>query len=205
MKKILCFGDSNTFGFIPGSGARYDANSRWTGVLATLAKGKFEIIEAGCNNRTCFSDNPEGEIFTGYKILPSLLSADLDCVVLALGINDLQFFFNPTLEEVQKGMENLIDIARKGAPKAKILVVAPSKILPELLSGYFVCQFDEVSIEKSSHIAEIYAKSARDKGCDFIDLEAVAKPSSKDGLHYDKNGHHKVAQAMYEKLSAFDW
>lgn len=70
MKKILCFGDSNTYGFIPQSGLRYDINTRWTGILQTLCNNEFEITEAGCNNRTAFIDNPAGINQTGYKILP---------------------------------------------------------------------------------------------------------------------------------------
>lgn len=33
MKQILCFGDSNTYGLIPGTKARYDWNIRWSGIL----------------------------------------------------------------------------------------------------------------------------------------------------------------------------
>ena len=113
MKKVLCFGDSNTFGFIPESGKRYDKNTRWSGILAQLATGRFEIIEAGCNNRTAFTDNPAGFEQTGCKVLPTLLNKDLDCVILAIGVNDLQFFYNPTLEEIKNGMRRLVDIVRE--------------------------------------------------------------------------------------------
>ena len=34
MKEILCFGDSNTYGLIPGTTRRYDRETRWTGILA---------------------------------------------------------------------------------------------------------------------------------------------------------------------------
>ena len=60
MKKILCFGDSNTFGFNPETGARFDKNSRWSGILASLLFPEYEIIEEGMNNRTGFFKNPEG-------------------------------------------------------------------------------------------------------------------------------------------------
>ena len=45
MKNILCFGDSNTFGFNPENGSRYDKNTRWTGILQFLCKDNFHIIE----------------------------------------------------------------------------------------------------------------------------------------------------------------
>ena len=87
MKKVLCFGDSNTYGFIPSSGRRYDKNIRWSGIIQTLAQNNFEVIEAGCNNRTAFCDNPAGFNETGYKILPSFLTPDINVVILAIGIN----------------------------------------------------------------------------------------------------------------------
>ena len=31
MKQILCFGDSNTYGLIPGSTRRFKWEQRWTG------------------------------------------------------------------------------------------------------------------------------------------------------------------------------
>ena len=31
MKEILCFGDSNTYGLIPGTKNRYGRDTRWTG------------------------------------------------------------------------------------------------------------------------------------------------------------------------------
>ena len=59
MVEIVCFGDSNTFGFNPKNGKRYDENTRWSGILKRKLKDKFNVIEAGCNNRTCYSINKE--------------------------------------------------------------------------------------------------------------------------------------------------
>ena len=86
MKRILCFGDSNTFGFNPENGLRYSKDVRWTGVLQTLLGNEYEIIEAGCNNRTCFRNNPEGKKFTGSQILPEYLKEKFDIVILALAV-----------------------------------------------------------------------------------------------------------------------
>lgn len=200
MKKILCFGDSNTFGFVPETGKRYDKNTRWTGVLQNLGKSNFEITEAGCNNRTCICDNPSGAMFTGYKILPQLLNKDFDCVILAIGINDLQFLFDATLNDLKIGMENLIKITQDKLPNAKILIVAPAKLSEDVLKGYFSCQFNESSIEKSLGISELYENVAKSKNCEFLDLDKVAKPSPRDGLHYEPEGHQKIANAMFEKI-----
>ena len=65
MKRIVCFGDSNTYGYIPNNGKRYSSDIRWTSRLSRLLGKEFEVINAGCNNRTCFIDNPAGESQTG--------------------------------------------------------------------------------------------------------------------------------------------
>lgn len=51
--RILCYGDSNTWGYISGSDhQRYGNNERWTKILAKLLGNSFEVIEEGLNSRT---------------------------------------------------------------------------------------------------------------------------------------------------------
>ena len=201
MKKILCFGDSNTYGYIPNNGARYDKNTRWTGVLSLLSHGKFEIIEDGCNNRTAFAANPAGKIFTGYEILPELLTGDFDAVVLAIGINDTQFLYNLSSIEIASGVEKLINIVKVKSPQAKIILVAPSILTDDVLNGNFACLFDRTSIEKSRQLPLLYQKIAEKQNIEFFDLNSVAKTSSLDGLHYAPEQHLKIAQAIFTILS----
>lgn len=201
LKKILCFGDSNTYGYIPNNGARYDKNTRWTGVLSLLSHGKFKIIEEGCNNRTAFAANPAGKIFTGYEILPELLTDDFDAVVLAIGINDTQFLYNLSSIEIASGVEKLINIVKVKSPQAKILLVAPSILTDDVLNGNFACLFDRTSIEKSRQLPLLYQKIAEKQNIKFLDLNSVAKTSSLDGLHYAPEQHLKIAQVIFTILS----
>lgn len=201
LKKILCFGDSNTYGYIPNNGARYDKNTRWTGILSLLSHGKFKIIEGGCNNRTAFAANPAGKIFTGYEILPELLTDDFDAVVLAIGINDTQFLFDTVIEDFTTGIENLINIVQAKCPQAKIILVAPSILTDDVIRGNFSYQFDKTSIEKSIQLPQIYKKIAENKKIEFFDLNSIVKVSPLDGLHYEPEQHKKIAQAMFAVLS----
>lgn len=201
MKKILCFGDSNTYGYIPKSGERYKTDVRWTGILKELLGKNFEIIEAGCNNRTCFVDNPDGKIFTGYKILPELLENDLDYVILAIGINDLQLFFNADYDDIKNGIVNLINITRNKIPNTNIILVAPPKISKDVLKGNFAFQFDEKSIEKSLKIGEIYRTAAKENECLFLNLDEIIEVSPKDGLHYEPEAHKIIAQEIFNIIN----
>jgi len=201
MKKILCFGDSNTYGFTPGIGLRYRKNVRWTGILQKLLGNEFKIIEAGCNNRTCFAPNPDGKNFIGNKILPELLEQDLNCIIIALGINDIQVSYNTTNQDIENGIQNLINIARHNCPHAKILIISPSKINNFVLKGLFSFQFNKDSIEKSQHIGDIYKHAAQNNNCMFLDLDEIATVSKIDGLHYEPKEHKIIAQAIFEILS----
>lgn len=202
MKKVLCFGDSNTYGFVPEKCTRYDKNTRWTGVLQTLCGSDFSIIEGGCNNRTAFVDNPAGTEQTGYKILPEYFTKDyFDIVVLAIGINDLQLFFRPTLEEFEQGIEKLIKITKDLSPNAKIILVCPSKLdLAGIKSGVFSFQFDEISVEKSYHLPQIYKKLAEKYACELVDLNEIVKVSPLDGLHFSAESHKTIAENLYKNL-----
>ena len=196
MKNILCFGDSNTFGFNPYNGSRYKENERWSGILKEELKEKFNVIEMGCNNRTCFIDNPSGIEQTGYKILPKYLTKDIDIIIIALGINDIQFLFNPTLKDVKEGLINLIKITKNIHPKIDIVLLSPSTLTNDILKGYFSCQFDEFSIEKSKELPKIYSSIADEFNCKFIDLNKIAKVSQADGLHYEIEEHKKIANYL---------
>ena len=201
MKKVLCFGDSNTFGFNPKNGSRFDKSSRWTGILQVLCKNEFNIIEAGCNNRTAFSDNPAGKMFTGYKILPDFFKQDLDFVILAIGINDLQFQYNVTLDSISTGMSSLVEMVKKSLPNSKIVLVSPTELTENVLkSPIFSTLFDETSIEKSKHLSKIYSEISEKYDCAFIDLNSIAIPSYIDGLHFEPSEQKKKKKIIFEHL-----
>jgi len=201
MKNVLCFGDSNTFGFNPENGSRYDKNTRWTGALQTLCKDNFHIIEAGCNNRTAFSDNLAGKMFTGYKILPELLNSNLDCVILAIGVNDLQFQYNASLDDIKNGISNLVKMVKNTVQNAQIILISQTDITENVLkSPIFLTLFDKTSIEKSKHLSKIYSEISKKYGCEFIDLNNVATPSDIDGLHFEPKEHEKIAKEIFEHL-----
>ena len=45
MTTILCYGDSNTYGYNPVNGLRYPKDVRWTGVLQKLLGEKKVVME----------------------------------------------------------------------------------------------------------------------------------------------------------------
>ena len=109
MKEILCFGDSNTYGLIPGTTRRYDRETRWTGILAEKLYDKgYRIIEEGLCGRTSVFDDATRDGRNGAKVLPMLLEthAPLDQVVLMLGTNDCKTYNHASADRIGKGSKN---------------------------------------------------------------------------------------------------
>lgn len=201
MRKILCFGDSNTYGYNPKNSSRYDQNTRWSGVLQSLLGSEFQIVEAGANNRTAFCDNPSGVESTGYKILPVYLQKypDIDLVVLAIGINDLQMAYDISLKDFEKYLIEMVDYI-KLKTESQVLIAAPSVITGNILKSHFALMFNKTSIEKSLYLTDIYKKASEETSSHFIDLNQIARVSVLDGLHYEPEEHAKIAKAMSQKI-----
>lgn len=92
MKTILCYGDSNTWGFEPVTRNRYGRTERWTGILRQELGLDYDVIEEGLNGRTTVWDDPiEGHKNGKEQIIPILKSHQpLDLVTIMLGTNDLK-------------------------------------------------------------------------------------------------------------------
>ena len=103
MKKIICYGDSNTFGYNPLDASRYNKNIRWTGLLQLYLGNKYKIIEEGACDRTGFVDNNKGILFSAQKHFPILISEaeQPDIIIIALGTNDLQFVYDIDEETIK--------------------------------------------------------------------------------------------------------
>ena len=216
IKNILCFGDSNTWGFVPGAFdpktlhlKRYSILERWPGLLREMLGADYHIIEEGLNGRTTNVEYPDlsGRSGTSY-ILPCLYShSPLDLVILNIGINDIKAIFDRTMMEISEGMAELIDLIKstsygpdmQGPPQ--ILLLSPSALTHE---GY-VDQNNESSfkggMEKSLSFNEYYKKIALEKSCHYVNLQSVVNYSEIDGLHYDKRGHAVIASVIGSKIN----
>ena len=140
-------------------------------------------------------------MFTGYKILPELLSPNIDIVILSVGINDLQFQYNVSFEDIKNGISELISLIKNKLPNIKIILIAPTELTDDVLkSPIFASLFDKTSIEKSKNLAEIYYKISKEQKCDFIDLNNIVTPSKFDGLHFEACEHEKIAKEIFKHL-----
>ena len=205
MKRILCYGDSNTYGHDPKDGSRL--SDRWPKVLASLLGNEYEILEAGLCGRTTVDDDPDTEGMNGRThLLPTLWSSQpLDLVILMLGTNDLQLKHKQTAEGIASDVETLLSlIANPEAwdkKNANILLISPIHLHPKIGESPFGEIFGgEESYQKSLRLASLLEPLAEKYGAYFLNAADVAAPSEVDGLHMDPENHAKLAHGVYEKV-----
>ena len=136
--RIMCFGDSNTWGYRPDNGLRYDSDERFTGILKQKLPDD-EIIEEGLNGRTFVLHDPYCDYASGEAALPYLLKSHmpLDLIVIMLGTNDLKHQFQLSAEAISRGAKVLIRMIKnpylnEKYPVPKILLVSPIHLHEEI-------------------------------------------------------------------------
>lgn len=204
MKQILCFGDSNTYGLIPGTKERYPWEVRWTGILGEKVKEKgFRVIEEGLCGRTTVFEDELRDNRRGVAALPMLLETHqpLEKVILMLGTNDCKTIYQASAEIIGKGIEKLIHQIQAVDKNMKILLVSPILLAEGVGEAGFDPEFGQESVETSKRLKEVYQKIAERNGCEFLAASDYAKASEVDREHLDESGHSLLAEAIFSKIS----
>ena len=201
MKNILCYGDSNTFGFTL-HGGRHPYDVRWTGRLQLALGPAYRVIEEGCGGRTTVFEDPIDLGRNGRTSLPVCLASHnpLDLVILMLGTNDMKHYFQNNAWSIGQGVAQLLHLIQTypyapnySAPK--VLVVSPIHIGPDVAHSPFG-SFQPEAIEISKGLAAEMQRVAEQTGCAFFDAAAVAGPCDEDTIHMDAANHAALARAL---------
>lgn len=205
--RILCYGNSNTYGFNAENGSRFSPDIRWPSVMAQHLGAGARVIEEGCNGRTIFDVSPIGESLNGTAYLPGCIDRHnpMDLIIIYLGINDLFLSAGMTVRRIAGGLMSLISISEErskspGGKPARILIIAPPPVNPAMAyAGYYAGE-----IESSRQFAREYGRVAQMYGCLFLDAGRVIQAVELDGVHLDEDNHKKlgayVAAFLEEKL-----
>lgn len=207
-KRILCFGDSNTWGYVSGTKhQRYPANKRWTGLLQNLLGNDYEIIEEGLNSRgiTKGDSRPgkEGRVAMDY-ILPCLDSHDpLDYVLLMLGSNELKSEFSLSTEDIGENLKLLIQTIQNRSSqfrdiKIEIVILVP----PVLNENTEYSQNNNKYVgayEKSLQFKGVYSKIAKEFDLKIVDVQDQMVVGI-DGAHITEESHGILANAVWDML-----
>ncbi len=217
MKSVLCYGDSNTWGFMPGkdrpavkAANRFPFDVRWTGQLEKKLGKEWRVIEEGLNGRTTMFDCFMEEHRNGLKDIDvSLLTAmPVDVVILMLGTNDCKQAFGKTPFLIAHGIQRLIGKIKGGlygygpdGNDPKILVVSPARMTDGVLSSWLCGEFDEDSVRRCAELGEAYGRAAAENGVEFLDAGAVISADDSDGIHMNEEGHAKMAELIFRKIT----
>ncbi len=177
--KLLCIGDSNTYGYDPRSyiGDRYPAEVRWTDRLEGC-----EVINCGVNGMTV----PRGQ--TRYPGLIRMNEPDL--VSVMLGTNDLcsGLSAGQIAGRMEAFLGTIIDAG------SRVLLISP----PVLQFGDWV--MDDDKIEESQDLGGVYRELADGMGCLFADAGTWGIDILFDGVHFSPEGHATFARELQAVL-----
>lgn len=170
---IVCYGDSNTYGYDPRGyfGGRYDAP--WPELLGELTGWTVR------NEGSCGREIPRREtVFPG----------NADLILVMLGTNDLLQGLTP--EEAGERM----GVFLSGLDRKKLLLLSP----PPMVRGEWVSGDD--LIEASRQLSPVYRALSERLGVRFLDTGAWEIPMAYDGVHFTEEGHRRFAEQLKEEL-----
>ena len=207
MKNIMIYGDSNTWGYTPGTGVRYAPDVRWTGVCQKALGDEYHIIEEGMNARTSSYDDPWDMWRNGRDYLPGALISHkpLDLLVISLGTNDLKF---TDAFGAAKGVDALMHFTDMVQGKkesslvfpqgVKILVIAPIELGKGVDDnpGSTVCG----KYKESTRFMELYPIFCKNRGAELLNAAEFAQPSPIDNVHMSPESHKSLGLAVAAKI-----
>ena len=185
--KILCFGDSNTYGYDPRSyfGGQYPAQHRWVELLAQ--KMGCKVVNAGENGREI--PRREGELQRFDLMLSN--QKPLDMLLVMLGGNDL--LQGNSVQAVALRMEAFL--TRIPLVKKQIVLIGPPRIKP----GAWIT--DDRLLEDCVRLNAAYRTVAEKLGVRFVDATGWDIDGTYDGVHYSEKGHQTFAEQLFLSLS----
>ncbi len=193
-RRILCFGDSNTYGYDPRSplGERYPETVRWTGRLRE--SGRWEVRSGGENGR----EIPHSPWACSGAAAWIEREGPPDGLAVMLGSNDLLQLPGGTAEQVTERMERFLRgiLAAPSLGRAALLLTAP----PPMRPGAWVAE--ERLLLQSARLGECYGNLARRLGIAFADAGRWDVELAFDGVHFTEAGHRAFARGMERALEA---
>ena len=180
--RILCFGDSNTYGYDPRGylGDRYGAEDRWVDLLAKQTG--HQVINAGVNGRQ-IPRNP-------YAIRLLTEHAPVDVFPVMLGTNDL--LHGASAREAAALMEAFLIPLLPHC--GQILLIAP----PPMKRGAWVPT--DALVAESLRLSQEYKLLSRKLNIPFVDTLNWNIELAFDGVHFTEAGNHRFAQNIKKAL-----
>ena len=210
-RRVLCFGDSNTYGYDPVRDGRYGLEERYPTVLQSLLGSSWSVVEEGLPGRTAVFDDPITEGMNGLRVItPILMShAPLDTVTIMLGTNDSKERFGCNSYLIAQGIVRLVKKALttecwRDNTRPDVLVIVSPCVTPAYDTLIFRDAMGTGCHERSAGIAAQLEPMLRDiPGVRFLDANTLpgAGCSPVDGMHMTAESHKALAHGLYDALT----
>lgn len=203
MRRVLCYGDSNTFGTGPMARLADDPihppHARWAGVMASALGEDWDVVVEGLPGRTTVFDDPvEGAYRNGLRPFRAILESHrpIDLLILKLGTNDLKRRFGLGPQDVALGMARLLKEAAKLEVVSRALVICPAPVkergdLAEIFGG---------AEARSVGLAAEMERFAIENGAAFLDAGAHVAADELDGVHLSADSHGVLGRVVAAKV-----
>ncbi|MDD9922890.1 MAG: SGNH/GDSL hydrolase family protein [Boseongicola sp.] len=203
MRRVLCYGDSNTFGTGPMATLADDPihpkNIRWAGVMSDSLGAKWDVVVEGLPGRTTVFDDPvEGEYRNGLRPFQAILESHrpIDVLIICLGTNDTKQRFGVNSQDIALGVARLINEAKKLDVVDHVLIICPPPVRERGdLAGIF-----SGAEARCEGLPEQMERFATENEAAFLDAGALIKVDPLDGVHWSADSHEILGQAVAAKV-----
>lgn len=200
MRKILCYGDSNTWGCSPADGSRFGEDVRWPAVMASILGEGYSLIEDAKSGRTVLDLNSDPEL-NGISWIESRIGfyVPLFAAVICLGTNDVFDSGEIPVPRITAGIDRIVSVIRVAhlahkvtPPHIILLTPAMPSAQPEEMNFY------QLQLNKAAALIAEYGILARETSSLCLDISGEIRVSEKDGSHLDRESHIKLGKTAAE-------
>lgn len=206
-KRIVCFGDSNTWGFDASTGGRFPEGIRWTTLLDEYLGDEYLIVEEGLPGRTAVLEDPLLEGMNGSTYLqPCLMShSPIELVIIMLGTNDAKQRFGLTSYNIAQGIAKLSLKAKQllsaqNGQHSHVLVVVPPPIEEKYAETPIVKSMGKDCDQKTEHLAAHLTELLQESRIELLDTKGKVPMNQIDYMHLDVEGHELLAKLVFNKV-----
>jgi len=198
-KKVLCFGDSNTWGQIPGKEDKYLLKDIWTKKLGKLLGPEFIIENNSAKGRVIKSDLVNSQEKNGINVLNELLkNSDFDyfTIIIYLGLNDLKNKYAKTIKMIGEDLAEMLDVLSDNFSNPLNVIVLGPTFLGDLkmFQNEFESRKDEIIL-----MNEIFNNIVVKKNMIYVDNLDILT-NTEDGLHLSKEQHNLISKKVFDKI-----
>lgn len=182
INRIICFGDSLTYGWDPTLpiGGQYDSSHRWPDIIGN--KLGCNTVNLGMPGR----EIPRQGYATDCAVSEIRKHSPSDLLIIMLGTNDLLNSYAPDERRVSDKMKTFVERLQQEFCDTPILLISPPRVNIGLIPA-------GVAVER---LSSLYSSLSKCKDLAFLDASAIDLPLAFDGIHLTESANVLLAEEI---------